>query len=329
MSAPHRAYCTYFDQNYLVRAVTLYQSLARHSTTPFTLWMLCFDEESHGVVSSLGLPFARALHAAELEQHDAELHATKTTRSLVEYYWTSTPALTLWLLERESTDVVCYLDADLFFYSSPEALFAELDGKSVLIIPHRFPDPTPHLLQHGVYNVGALLFRRDAVGIACLRRWRAQCIEWCAAVPESSRFGDQKYLDEWPALYGTSLVVSQNVGAGIGPWNERALHLEASRGPCTPPRAGGVDVVFFHFHGLRTLTPRIAQVASMYRIRAVTKRLLYAPYLAAHRAAWERVRRARPAFGAGLGGLTVRGLVSSVRHRALLVSSRIATLFIP
>lgn len=329
MSAPYRHYCTYFDCNYAVRALTLYRSLERTSEGPFTCWMLCLDDPSRALLEKLRLPHARLLEASALEAFDGELAATKADRSRVEYYWTTTPALPLWLMGREKLSLVTYLDADLFFFSSPEALFTELGDRSILIVPHAFPEPTAELLQYGIFNVGALAFRDDSAGRACLERWRRQCIEWCRATPEPGRFGDQVYLNEWPVLWGDQLAIAQHPGLGAGPWNERALSLTAPRRSGAPPQVNDHDMVFFHFHGLKTLSPRVASVVSMYHPRPATKRFLYGPYLRAHREAWREVAAVDPTFRAGLDGLGLRRVLSCFRHRSLFVASRFGTIFAP
>ena len=49
--------------------------------------------------------------------------AVKPDRSPVEYLWTSTPALPLYMFSAHpELDEVTYLDADLMFFSDPQAL---------------------------------------------------------------------------------------------------------------------------------------------------------------------------------------------------------------
>jgi hypothetical protein len=57
------------------------------------------------------------------------------------------------------------MDADLFFFNSPIALYDEIGAHSITIIEHRFP---PYLRNSGIYNVGWLLFKRDEHALACL-----------------------------------------------------------------------------------------------------------------------------------------------------------------
>jgi hypothetical protein len=212
-------YATYFDRHYLSRGLTLYRSLARHSP-PFVLWVLCLDEETHRTLSNLGLEQVELVRLAELEQADPALLAAKPGRQVVEYYWTCGPAFLVYLLEQHPPiDMLTYLDADLFFFGDPTPIYDELGDGSILLIEHRYSPSMQALYAHrGLYNVGLLVFRGTAVGLACLRRWREQCIDWCFHREEPNRFADQKYLEEWPGRYEGVAVLCHR-GAGLAPWN--------------------------------------------------------------------------------------------------------------
>ena len=189
-----RYYCTYFDRHYLLRGLALYRSLQAHGE-PFTLWVLCFDAESCDALRRLDRADLVPIPLDDFERGDAELLAAKQDRSRVEYYFTCTPSLPRYILDRSpQVDLITYLDADLFFYASPEPIFDELGDGSILIVAHRFPPGRPHLWLSGIYNVGLLAFRRDARARECLEWWRARCLEWCYDRMEPGRFADQKYL---------------------------------------------------------------------------------------------------------------------------------------
>src|ERR1051325_9889605 len=79
----------------------------------------------------------------------------------------------------------------------------------------------------GIYNVGWVSFRNDARGRLVLRWWRERCVDWCFDVVEDARFGDQKYLDDWPQRFEGVHVV-QHQGANLAAWNV-ANHLVTER----------------------------------------------------------------------------------------------------
>src|SRR5436305_5354001 len=85
-----RVYCTYFDHNYLSRGLALYHSLQRHAPGA-RFWVLCLSETCHRILVSLDLPGLLAVRLEDFEAADPELAATKSTRSIVEYYFTCSP----------------------------------------------------------------------------------------------------------------------------------------------------------------------------------------------------------------------------------------------
>ena len=249
-------YCTYFDRNYLSRAMALHRSLVRHSP-PFTLWALCFDDDAYGALEALRLQGVEPIRLADFEAADPELAAVKGSRTTVEYYFTSSPRLPRYIMRKHTdVDLITYLDADLLFYSSPQPIFDELGGGSVLIVPHRFPEHLRELEKYGVYNVGLLSFRNDANGRAVLERWGQQCLEWCFDRVEDGKFADQGYLDEWPGQPG--VVVLQHPGAGLAPWNYMRYRIDLAG---RPPTVDGRPLVFYHFQGVKAIGPGLWDVA--------------------------------------------------------------------
>lgn len=241
-------FCTYFDRNYLLRGLTMYRSLVA-SGFEFVLHVLALDEETYDCIQALKLKNLLPVRLGELEGANPGLIAAKANRSKIEYYFTLTPFLPLHLLDqRLDIELITYVDADLYFYGSPAPIFEELGEKSILICEHRYSARLQHKLEYGVYNVQFQVFRRNAVGLACLQRWRDQCLAWCHDRVEGDRYADQKYLDEWPRLYGEQLIVVQNKAAGLAPWNwtNEKLVLESDT-----VSVGSQSLIFYHFHGLK------------------------------------------------------------------------------
>ncbi len=271
-------FCTYFDKYYLPRGVALYNSLRRHCTD-FRLWVLCMDAESYATLSTMALTDVVLIRLEDFERGDTELRQAKSTRNLIEYYFTCTPSLPLYILRHApEVDLITYLDADLYFFSDPAPIYEEMNGKSIAIIPHRFPESMKHLDKSGTYNVGWLSFRRDEEGLACLRWWRERCNEWCYDQIEPDRFADQKYLDQWPRLF-TSLSVIQCKGANLAPWNVANYELRDEAGRIV---VDGQPLIFFHFHGLKVLFAGVYDSGlTLYKVRLkkVLRQRVYRTYL--------------------------------------------------
>lgn len=322
-------FCTYFDHRYLSRALALYRSLVAQSVR-FRLFAICLDDEARRLLAALDLPGLTAIELAEVERHEPRLLRAKTNRSLVEYYFTLSPAVPLYLFERfADLQVLTYLDADLYFFAHPAPLFARLSGRSIGVIEHRFPRKLARLARFGRFNVGWLTFRRDEQGLDCLRTWNEECLAWCYDRLEGERYADQKYLDAWPGRY-SGLAVLDHPGANVAPWNLADVRiLGGAAGPRVQARAEGegtarasevpaCPLIFFHFQGFKELAPGIFDTG-LYRFREpytpVLRDLLFAPYHAALLAATELLATAGTTCAATvIRDLPPPGIVGLVRR---------------
>lgn len=270
-------YCTYFDARFLARGLALHASLCRHAR-PFVLHVLCLDDAARAALAALKLPDVRPIGLAELEAADPELRAARSNRSLVEYYFTCTPALPLYLLDRHGPDAITYLDADLYFFAAPDPIFDALGSGSVLIISHRYPPALRHFERYGRYNVGLLTFRNTPQGRRCLRWWHDRCIAWCYDRVEPHRYADQKYLDDWPTRFA-GVVDLAHRGANLAPWNLAASPIAWRDGRVW---VDDDPLVFYHFHRLKPLQrhlydPGLRQYGAP--SLPVVHRHIYGPYL--------------------------------------------------
>jgi hypothetical protein len=240
-------FCTYFDRNYLSRGLALISSLRAHCPE-FRLSILCLDEEVFRALETMALADVTLIGLSELEAAMPVVATAKRGRSTIEYYFTLTPALMLFALDRVPPGaLLTYLDADLYFYADPKPIFDEAPVASILIVEHRFPDRMRHLEQFGRFNVGWVSIRADGAGRRCAVWWRDRCAEWCFDHVDGERFADQKYLDAWPKLFeGVHVVL--HPGADVGPWNLGRHELRRRHGRV---EVDGRPLLFFHFHGMR------------------------------------------------------------------------------
>jgi hypothetical protein len=94
-------FCTYFDQGYLSRGLALYQSLKQHCPD-FQLWVLCMDDACYEFLIQRGLPNIYPLALEDFERGNEKLLEAKQNRSRIEYYFTCTPALPLFIFKQHS-----------------------------------------------------------------------------------------------------------------------------------------------------------------------------------------------------------------------------------
>jgi hypothetical protein len=272
-----RHFCTYFDRRYLPKALALVDSLRRHAGD-FHLWALCLDDAAYRALQTLAIPEVTPIALAEFERGDEALAAAKRNRSTVEYYFTCTPSLPLYVFrEHGEVDAITYLDADLFFFSDPAPLFDEIGPSAVAIVPHRFPSANSRFERFGIFNVGWLTFRRSAEATACLTWWRERCLEWCFDREEPSRFADQKYLDEWPSRFESVHIVGHK-GANVASWNLANYRVTQRDGRLLVDEE---PLIFFHFHHLKQRRPWLFETDFAphgARLTRVLKEDVFTPY---------------------------------------------------
>ncbi|MCI5164705.1 MAG: glycosyl transferase [Candidatus Electrothrix sp. GM3_4] len=276
----NNCFCTLFDHRYLDRGLALYESIERYCDC-FQLWVLCMDDTCFEVLDAMNLQSMHLVKLGELEEEDPPLKKVKPQRTSVEYYFNCKPSLALYILKKSETATqVTYMDADIFFFASPEIIYDKLEGKSVAITPHHFAPEKKHLEKFGKFNAGWLLFKRDENGLACLRWWRERCIEWCHDYIESDRFADQKYINRFASLFKGVWSVD-NVGVNLAPWNisgktisqqDKNIYIDGER------------LIFYHFHNLRSVTKRVFDLGCKDYTLVLDNKVrhyIYKPYLAA------------------------------------------------
>lgn len=265
---PAEHFVTLFDSNFLPMGICLHASLMEHAL-PFHLWILCMDELVERQLHQLALPHVSLIPLREAETED--LLKIKDGRTRAEYCWTLTPFTPQFVFDRDQTvRQVTYLDADLFFFDSPQTLLMELEesGKQVLITEHAYAAEYDQSTTSGKFCVQFMTFHRADGGLKVMKWWQARCLEWCFNRFEDGKFGDQKYLDDWPQRFAAEVHVSQQVEKMLAPWN--VYHFEQ--------RGGTLSPVFYHFHSLRIVSPDKARLYAGYKVGPQGK-ILYRQYL--------------------------------------------------
>lgn len=297
-----RHYCTLFDRNYLFKGIALYRSLEEFGGD-FILHILCMDDVTYALLDRMTLVRARLIRREDFE--DPALIRVKPTRTVAEFCWTCTPSLPLYVLRTHpDVDLITYLDADLYLFSSPEPIFSEFGDQSILIVEHKFSPQFSEHAVNGKYNVEWLTFRRDELGMAALVWWRERCLEWCYYRLEDGKLGDQKYLDDWPERF-RGVHVLNNVGGGVAPWNMSSYTITLQDAHVY---VDGTPLIFFHFHKFRILTPTLfSEVPPMYAAADGLPRPVFDDYSRSLRIVIEDVRRIEPRFSDGIELVGVMG----------------------
>lgn len=295
------SYCTLFDSFYLSRGLAMYESLSEHSSN-FTLYIFPFDSITENVLYSLNLKNVVIVPLRDFET--PELLEVKKERSKAEYCWTCTPSVISYVIDKYETADCTYLDSDLFFYSDPSVLISELDktGKSVLITEHRYSF-LPRLYEEkraGRFCVQFMTFKNEKNSLSVLDTWRKQCIDWCFARHEDGKFGDQKYLDEWPVKYDNIHILNHQ-GGGVAPWNIQKYSFNSNGNSFTGvvrKSKTSFKIIFYHFQYVKILENDSYDIG-WYLISSQVRKLFYLPYLRKLSVTEERLHRLNNNFSTG------------------------------
>lgn len=267
-------YVTHCDGNYVTRVVSLEDSL-RKSGDSRTLYIIAHDQATRVQIESLKLKFSRVIELSQLERHYPELRIAKMNRSRIEYIFCLTPFVISYAHLISGSPMVTYLDADLYFFKSPEyAMEGFSDHANVSIIEHDFHPKFLYLREYGTFNVGWMTFRMQKDGNSTLDWWKSACIESTSTSVSKEVYADQKYLDEFSSQ-SNETEVNKKEGLNIAPWNiEHFLEKNACE------KEALSNLVFFHFSGLRIYGKIVVLGLSGYSFTPSrqVKRKVYKPY---------------------------------------------------
>jgi len=279
----------------------LLASMRRHCA-PFMLHVLAWDFDPHDE-PYLGPDVEVTPRLAFLLAHPALApdRLPGPPRSPVDTVATIRWAFFLDVLETLRGELLTTLDGDLWLWSSPDPMFAEIpDGAPLAVSPHRIPPASAGLpgvtlethACYGRFNSGLSVWRDPAP----LREMAEATRLWSytEVVERPGRrplFGDQSALEDVAEKHGAHVI--QHPGVNVAPWNLHAARLRELTPPGGPPLPTSYPVVgdppqpliLYHYSSLRFAPDgALRQLAdASYGITPWQARVLYEPYLAALR----------------------------------------------
>lgn len=243
--------CTYFDSNYIDKGIVLYESL-KNCGDPFKLFVIAFDEKCYDILYTRGYKpeSIEIISFEEIENYRPILKTIKPFREKGEYYWTCTPIIIHYVLDKYNLDMCTYIDADMYFFSSPREILEELKNEkySVGVMGHRFANPDmieKGIERSGKYCVEFNTFKNDENAKCLLDLWEKQCIESCTY----ETCGDQRYISDWDEKYDFVHEYA-HIGGGIAPWNLGDYKFDwiNNRVICKKRSA---NLIFYHYQGMQ------------------------------------------------------------------------------
>jgi hypothetical protein len=251
---PRTAYATILSTNYLAKALTLADTLARHHPGA-RLTVLVIDSADAAHLSGVQRPGVEVVGTDVLGLAHRDVLRLATIYDLVEMATAVKPLLLKALLA--GAEQAAYLDT---YVTSPmlelsPALEATEGG--LLLTPH-FLDPVPadaeltegHLLTVGVYNLGFCAVDRRALPF--LDWWWGHLEHECLWEPLSGLFVDQKWCDIGSVTFRAGAFRHRGYNVSVANLHERPIVLDDEGFGL----AGQPDRLrLFHFHAFDTSRP--------------------------------------------------------------------------
>ena len=172
------------------------------------------------------------------------------------FYFRLTPLLCKYVIASVKKDThILYLDADLYFFNSPQKLFDEVRNYSIAFSEQFLPFwRKPRIKYTGRFSVAVNFFKNDNQGNECINHWIEQSNTWLKNNSDSiHKFSDQIFLDDWPKKFN-SLKVIENHGVNVAPWNIHRYKISLKNNEFYVNKN---KLIIYHFSGLYQLSENL------------------------------------------------------------------------
>jgi hypothetical protein len=241
-------FATVLDKNYISRAKVMIDSLIENcNNSNLNIFILCLDDDVKNYFYNH--KFVTTIELNNVEEYFIELIKVKNNRTYVEYIFTLSPFLPLYIL-KNFTNIkrITTIDADLFFLSDPSLILDSLGDYKTGITGHSFPNFLKKFEKYGKFNVSFQSFPNTKNGMNILNSWKNSCVEYCSDhLDDFGRFADQKYLDDWVHLY-ENVIEFPFPYVGLAPWNLINVELKWKQNMLISKKS---KLIFYHFHNIR------------------------------------------------------------------------------
>lgn len=211
---------TLSDKKYLPFALTMYESLKKHSTD-FKLHYLATDDETYNWLKERQLENVVVYRLDNMPKEDMDY--LRANCPMVDenkqspFHFALAPVFTNYAINHLKLPSVLYVDADIFWYRDVQEVFNSAKCFDIGLVTHKHQGWDA---KTGYFNVGIVYFDNSEDGSACVEFWKGVTIRKDHYWYEShGTCGDQKYLELFPRMFpGSVKVFDIDIGHGA-PWN--------------------------------------------------------------------------------------------------------------
>ena len=257
-------FCTYFDKNYIIKFLALNNSIKKFNFN-YKFYILALDDYVESFFKKNSFENIIIIKLRSLEDKYPELLAAKKNRNLIEYYFTLSPFLPKFIYEKYSIYNLSYLDSDFYFFKNPQSFIIKNSYQNSVILIKQNSNP-----KYGFYNMGWISYNFEyGETYKILKKWAAQCIEWCSDIPYNNKYADQKYLDKW-IIDLNNIKIFGPAYSCLSPWDGNNIIQNNIN-----------SMIAFHFHGFEMKDRYFVSGFHRYN-KSPTKKiisLIYYPYV--------------------------------------------------
>ncbi len=239
---------TICSNNYLAKAKVVSDTFLQHHTG-YSFFIFVVDKMNEALpVKELNIT-----NIITIDKVVADIETLAVKYNIIELNTAVKPAVFSWLLEKNNSNIVIYLDPDLLVTGSFTEVEAALsdEGNNMVITPHflspiddgKYPSEIDFHL-YGIYNLGFIAIKNSDVGKQFLEWWHERLMKYCYIWPGKGMFTDQVWVNYAPVFF-TGVCILRHAGYNVANWNlyERKLSLKDGNFFINK----NIPLKFFHF----------------------------------------------------------------------------------
>jgi len=213
--------CTVSDINYLIKGLTLYESLLKN-TSSFKLNYLCIDDECYNKIIPFQNESLKIYNVNDFINFDKKLEKLKNDD--YKYFCWALASYFMNYLMTQLNEPISYIDSDIYFYHSFNEVLNEIKTEEIILFRHRQFNLDINRPE-GKFNVGVIHFNNTFFGKKALSWWSDSVLN--KTYPHLATCGDQKYLDELLNICPEeTILIDGNIGHGA-PWHWQLYDLSS------------------------------------------------------------------------------------------------------
>ena len=146
---------------------------------------------------------------------------------LTEFCTSIKPSCFKHVFKKYNSDACIYFDPDILVFNSLDTIYNNLVDKSIIVTPHITTIESVYtgnlnernLLFSGMFNLGFLALKNDVYAKKMLDWWEIRLEDRCFQNMMENYFTDQKWMDFLPSFFPNQLLISDDLGLNVAPWN--------------------------------------------------------------------------------------------------------------